>query len=155
MNYDYKGKYLLEVNGRYDGSSKFPKDSRFGFFPSVSVGWNMAQEDFMAGTSSWLDQLKIRGSYGLIGNQNIAAYSFVPSMSVNNKYMGWLINGAPVTAITSLPGLVRSDFTWEKVGTTNIGIDFALFNNRLSGLLNGINVIPKVCWLPVCSFRQW
>lgn len=134
VNYDYKGKYLLEVNGRYDGSSKFPKDSRFGFFPSVSVGWNMAQEDFMAGASSWLDQLKIRGSYGLIGNQNIAAYSFVPAMSVNNKYMGWLINGAPVTAITSLPSLVRSDFTWEKVGTTNIGIDFALFNNRLSGL---------------------
>ena len=73
VNYDYKGKYLLEVNGRYDGSSKFPKDSRFGFFPSVSVGWNMAHEDFMAGASSWLDQLKIRGSYGLIGNQDIAA----------------------------------------------------------------------------------
>lgn len=134
VNYDYMGKYLLEVNGRYDGSSKFPKDSRFGFFPSVSVGWNIAQEKFMEPAAGWLSQLKVRGSYGVIGNQNISPYAFVSSMTLNNKYTGWLINGAPVTAVTSLPALVSSTFTWEKVGTTNVGLDFALFDGRLSGL---------------------
>ena len=134
VNYDYMGKYLLEVNGRYDGSSKFPKDSRFGFFPSVSVGWNIAQENFMESVSDWLNQLKIRGSYGVIGNQNISPYAFVSSMSLNNKYMGWLIDGQPVTAVTSLPSLISTSFTWEKVGTTNIGLDFSFLDGRLSGL---------------------
>ena len=134
VNYNYKDKYLLEVNGRYDGSSRFPKDSRFGFFPSVSAGWNIAQESFMEGTKDWLGMLKIRGSYGMIGNQNIVEYAFIPSMSINNKYSGWLVDGNMVTAVTSLPSLVSSSFTWEKVGTTNVGIDFSLFNSRLSGL---------------------
>lgn len=134
VNYNYKDKYLLEVNGRYDGSSRFPKDSRFGFFPSVSAGWNIAQEKFMEGASDWLGMLKIRGSYGMIGNQNIVEYAFIPSMTINNKYSGWLVDGNMVTAVTSLPSLVSSSFTWEKVGTTNIGIDFSLFNSRLSGL---------------------
>lgn len=134
VNYDYRGIYLLEVNGRYDGSSKFPKDSRFGFFPSVSVGWNLAQEKFMSSTSGWLDQLKLRGSYGVIGNQNISPYTFVSSMALNNKYQGWLVDGAPVTAVTSLPALISSSFTWEKVSTTNVGVDFSLLNGRLSGL---------------------
>ena len=134
VNYNYKDKYLLEVNGRYDGSSRFPKDSRFGFFPSVSAGWNIAQEHFMEGAQDWLGMLKLRGSYGMIGNQNIVEYAFISSMSINNKYTGWLTNKQPVTAVTSLPSLVSSNFTWEKVGTTNIGIDFALFNSRLSGL---------------------
>lgn len=134
VNYNYKDKYLFEANGRYDGSSKFPKDSRFGFFPSVSVGWNIAQEAFMEKTQDWLGMLKIRASYGMIGNQNIAAYAFVPSMTINNKYNGWLVDKNYVTAVTSLPSLVSSSFTWEKVGTTNVGVDFSLFNNRLSGL---------------------
>ncbi len=135
VNYDYKGKYLLEVNGRYDGSSKFPKDSRFGFFPSVSAGWNIAQEKFMEGTQGWLGSLKLRASYGVIGNQNIAAYSFIPSMSLSNKYSGWLVDGKYVTAVTSLPGLVSTSFTWEDAATTNVGIDFSLFNSRLTGLV--------------------
>lgn len=134
VNYNYKDKYLLEVNGRYDGSSRFPKDSRFGFFPSVSAGWNIAQEGFMEGTSEWLGMLKLRGSYGMIGNQNIVEYAFIPSMTINNKYSGWLVDKNLVTAVTSLPSLVSSSFTWEKVGTANVGIDFSLFKNRLSGL---------------------
>ena len=134
VNYNYKDKYLLEVNGRYDGSSRFPKDNRFGFFPSVSVGWNITEENFMENTRSWLNQLKIRGSYGQIGNQNIVEYAFIPSMSISNSYNGWLVDGNRVAAVTSLPALVSTSFTWEKVGTTNIGVDFALFNSRLSGL---------------------
>ena len=134
VNYNYQDKYLLEVNGRYDGSSRFPKNSRFGFFPSVSVGWNITQEKFMEGTSNWLNQLKLRASYGKIGNQNIVEYAYIPSMTINNTYNGWLMNGNRVAAVTSLPALVSNSFTWEKVGTTNVGVDFALFNARLSGL---------------------
>lgn len=133
LNYNYQQRYLLEVNGRYDGSSKFPKSDRFGFFPSVSVGWNIMEESFMENSKSWLGGLKIRGSYGKIGNQNIPTYAYIPTMNINNKYGQWLSNGAYVTAITSLPSLVSSDFTWEKVATTNVGIDFTILNNRLSG----------------------
>lgn len=133
VNYNYKDRYLLEVNGRYDGSSKFPKDSRYGFFPSVSAGWNIAQENFMQSTQDWLGSLKLRASYGMIGNQNVAPYSFIPTMSVNNKYNGWLQNGGYVTAITSLPSLVSSNFTWEKVATIDVGLDFSMFNNRFTG----------------------
>lgn len=136
FNYDYMGKYLLEVNGRYDGSSKFPKDSRFAFFPSFSVAWNVAQEGFMEGTRKWLNQLKPRFSYGSIGNQSSAGYyDYIATMDLDTSSTVWL-NGndeSYVTAIDS-PGLVSSDFTWETITTTNIGLDFSLFDNRLTGL---------------------
>lgn len=134
FNYDYKEKYLLEVNGRYDGSSKFPKDSRFGFFPSFSVGWNIAKEGFADGADNWLNMLKIRASYGAIGNQNISPYSYISSMTMSNTYSGWLVDKNLVAAVTSLPELVSSSFTWEEVITTNVGVDFSLFNDRLTGL---------------------
>ena len=134
VNYNYLDKYLLEVNGRYDGSSKFPKSSRFGFFPSVSAGWQIAQERFMNSTRHWLDGLKLRASYGVIGNQNINPYTFTPSMSVNNKATSWIIDDTYVTSISSLPALVSQNFTWEKVGPINVGLDVNLFNNRLSGV---------------------
>ena len=134
VNYNYLDKYLLEVNGRYDGSSKFPKSSRFGFFPSVSAGWQIAQERFMNSTRHWLDGLKLRASYGVIGNQNNNPYTFTPSMSVNNKATSWIIDDTYVTSISSLPALVSQNFTWEKVGTINVGLDVNLFNNRLSGV---------------------
>ena len=134
VNYNYLDKYLLEVNGRYDGSSKFPKSSRFGFFPSVSAGWQIAQERFMNSTRHWLDGLKLRASYGVIGTQNINPYTFTPSMSVNNKATSWIIDDTYVTSISSLPALVSQNFTWEKVGTINVGLDVNLFNNRLSGV---------------------
>jgi hypothetical protein len=81
INYDYQGKYLLEANGRYDGSSKFPEENRFGFFPSFSAGWKIAEEKFMDWSDSWLNDFKIRGSWGEIGNQAIAEYGFTPIMS--------------------------------------------------------------------------
>lgn len=132
VNYNYKDKYLLEVNGRYDGSSKFPKNSRYGFFPSVSAGWQIAQEKFMESTQNWLDGLKLRASYGMIGNQNVAPYSFTPTMSINNKDNTWLVNNTYVTAISSIPALVSRSFTWEKVGTLDVGVDLTLLQNRLN-----------------------
>ena len=134
VNYNYQDKYLLEVNGRYDGSSKFPKSSRFGFFPSVSAGWQIAQEKFMESTRNWLDGLKVRASYGVIGNQNVNPYTFTPTMSVSNKSTSWIIDNTYVTSISSLPALVSQNFTWEKVGTVNVGLDVNLFNNRLNGV---------------------
>lgn len=132
VNYNYKDKYLLEANGRYDGSSKFPKENRYGFFPSVSGGWQIGEEKFMAKTRSWLDALKLRASYGEIGNQNIPAYAFTPSMTIDNKFNGWLSNGDYVTAIKDLPSLVSTTFTWEKVASTNIGLDMTFLNSRLT-----------------------
>lgn len=132
VNYNYLDRYLLEVNGRYDGSSKFPKESRFGFFPSVSIGWNIAQEKFMESSQDWLGALKLRASYGKIGNQNVPAYSFIPTMTADNKYKGWLSGNDYVTAITSIPSLVSKNFTWEKVGTIDVGLDVSMFNNRFT-----------------------
>lgn len=137
LNYDYKGKYLLEANGRYDGSSKFPKSSRFGFFPSVSAGWNMAREDFLKSVAgNWLTDFKIRASWGQIGNQAIDPYKFIPIMgTVEKKDVNWLVDGAkPVTL--NAPNLVSSNFTWETVETLGFGIDITAFNGRLQGVLD-------------------
>ena len=129
LNYSFMNRYLLEVNGRYDGSSKFPKNSRFGFFPSVSIGWRAGQEKFMEWSKSWLDDLKVRASYGSIGNQNINPYQYTPQMTVSSSNV-WLNGNDKVSAMTS-PGMVNQNFTWETVKTLNIGFDVNLFNNRL------------------------
>jgi len=128
LNYDYKGKYLFEANGRYDGSSKFPTDTRFGFFPSVSLGWNVANEDFMRWSAKWLNQFKLRTSWGQIGNQAISPYAYMPSMS--SYLAAWIQNGTQPTTLNS-PGLVSSTFTWETVQTLDFGLDMSLFNSRL------------------------
>ena len=135
FNYDYAGKYILEVSGRYDGSSKFPKKSRFAFFPSFSVAWNATEEDFFSGSRRWLNQLKPRFSYGSIGNQNSAGYyDYIATMGFNTKATTWLA-GTDEGYVTSLtaPGLVSAGFTWETITTMNVGLDFALFGNRLTG----------------------
>lgn len=134
LNYDYKGKYLFETNGRYDGSSKFPKKSRFGFFPSVSIGWNVAREAFMESVvGDWLSDLKLRGTWGQIGNQAIDPYKFVPTMSkVDKNNVAWLVNGAKPLTLNA-PGLVSDNFTWETVETLDFGFDVTALNGRLQG----------------------
>lgn len=134
FNYNYKGKYLFETNGRYDGSSKFPKKNRFGFFPSVSVGWNVAREDFMKPVAGeWLTDFKLRGTWGQIGNQAINPYKFVPTMGkVEKKDVAWLVNGAKPLTLNA-PGLVSDDFTWETVETLDFGFDITALNGRLQG----------------------
>ncbi|MEQ6119259.1 TonB-dependent receptor [Reichenbachiella sp. MALMAid0571] len=128
LNYDYQGKYLLEVVGRYDGSSRFHKDNRFVFMPSASVGWVLSEESFMSGAEGWLNFLKIRVSYGSQGNQQVGAYSYIPSMSTGTA--NWIINGER-PLYSSPGGLVSDSYTWEKVNTTNFGFDFAFFKNKL------------------------
>ena len=130
LTYNFDDRYLLTANARYDGSSKFPKLNRFGFFPSVSVGWRVANESFMDWSRDWLDDFKLRASYGSIGNQSIAPYGFVPQMTVG-QYNVWLDNGDRVSVITS-PGLVRANYTWERVSTLDLGFDLTAFSGRLN-----------------------
>jgi len=130
LTYNYDERYLLTFNGRYDGSSKFPKENRFGFFPSVSVGWRLGNEKFMGWANEWLNELKLRASYGQIGNQNISPYGFLATMNIAEGNL-WINNGAKVTYFTT-PGLIRANYTWEKVNSTDFGFDFNAFGNRLT-----------------------
>ncbi|QBQ43015.1 TonB-dependent receptor [Sphingobacterium psychroaquaticum] len=133
VNYDYDSRYLLEVNMRYDGSSRFRSDSRWGFFPSVSAGWNVSREHFFQQALPFVNLFKVRASYGELGNQNTKplypTYVVMPTGTANG---GWLINNTrPNTA--SAPGLVSALLTWETIRTLNMGLDFAFLSNRLSG----------------------
>ena len=133
LNYSFGGKYLIETNGRYDGSSKFPKGSRFGFFPSVSAGWRVSEESFMEGAKPVLSNLKIRGSYGSIGNQSVDPYQFVPEMSPRQP--NWVVGSTRPTTVGS-PALVSNSFTWEKVNTLDFGLDLGLLGNRLTAVFD-------------------
>lgn len=129
LNYIYKDKYLLETNGRYDGTSRFPKDSRFGFFPSVSLGWRISEEGFMSSTKDWLDNLKLRASYGTLGNQLLGDdyYPYISTMGTGTApYL--MANG--YIPYVSPAGLVSPSLTWETVVAKNIGLDLTLFNQR-------------------------
>ena len=130
INYNYKDRYLFEANGRYDGSSKFPKDDRFGFFPSFSVGWNIAREAWMEKALDYVSDLKLRASWGQIGNQNIGNYGYYSTMQPVGNSNYWLKDGEFITYI-STPGLVSNSFTWETVETLDIGFDASMFNSRL------------------------
>ncbi|MCL3850551.1 TonB-dependent receptor [Parabacteroides sp. GYB001] len=127
--YSYKNRYLLTATIRRDGSSKFGSNNRYGNFPSVSVGWNMAEEDFMKKNVTWLDQLKLRGGYGVLGNQEIDNYQYVSVVSTGINYPngnGGLIQGAFPKTFAS------PDIKWEETSMTNIGVDFMALQNRLT-----------------------
>jgi len=130
INYDFKKRYLLELNGRYDGSSRFPKASRYGFFPSFSAGWRFSEEKFMQGTQSWIDNIKIRASYGELGNQLLGSnyYPYLPQMPVGTTTNIFNIGTSPMV---SAAGLVSPSLTWENVASKNIGLDFSLFQRKL------------------------
>jgi len=136
LNYDYKGKYLLEANLRYDGTSRFRSDKRWNLFPSVSVGWNIAQEPFWQNFSGAVDLLKLRASWGKLGNQNTNSYYPTYSvMGLGTASGTWLTNGSrPNTAFP--PSLVSSTLTWEEIKTYNLGLDVGAFNNRLTSSLD-------------------
>jgi len=128
INYDYNNKYLLEVNGRYDGSSNFPTSGRWAFFPSVSAGWRITEESFMKNTKPAISDWKIRASYGTIGNQDVGANLFVPVMTTAQT--NW-ITGSARTTYTGMPQVVPSSLTWERINTLDIGTDLRLLDNNL------------------------
>lgn len=138
FNYDYKGRYLLEFNIRRDGTSRFRGNQRWATFPSVSIGWNVAREDFWQPLEKYINLLKPRFSYGSLGNQNTD--NWYPTYSIQNITVGspdeggrWLIDTANKSNIATSPGLVSSDLTWERIYNYNYGLDFGLLNNRLTG----------------------
>ena len=130
LNYGYKGKYLAEVSGRYDGSSKFPTNSKWGFFPSASVAWRVSEEPWMKWSEEWLDNFKIRLSAGSMGNGNVSPYSYTSEMTVSTA--DDIVLGGSYPSYTSVGSTVPVSLTWEKSTTYDVGLDLDFFNNRLS-----------------------
>lgn len=131
LNYDFKNRYLLEVNLRYDGSSRFLNDQRWSWFPSFSLGWNAAEEDFIKNNSTIFSVIKPRISWGQLGNQNTNLYyPFYLTQPITVNGGNWLINGVKPT-VSYVPGTISESLTWEKVKNVNAGLDIAAFKNRL------------------------
>ncbi len=128
-SYGYKGKYLAELSGRYDGSSKFPSKERWGFFPSASVGWRMSEERFMKDIS-WIDNVKWRFSYGMAGNGNVAPYKYMELLSFAKA--GLIVDGSQRTYTSAPSSVLPANLTWETASTLNLGLDLNFLNNRLS-----------------------
>lgn len=131
LNYNYKMRYMLMASFRYDGSSRFAKGNKWGFFPSVSLGWNVANENFWENMKDKINAFKVRLSYGGLGNQNIGLYQYIPVLSGNTSTLNYPFDGKTTSlgyAITSLPS---SNIKWETTIYKNLGIDLAFFGNKL------------------------
>ena len=130
VNYNFLGRYLLEVSGRYDGSSKFPTYSRWGFFPSVSAGWRISDEPWMGWSRSFIDNLKLRVSAGSMGNGSVAPYKYTSEMTLSKA--SDITIGGELPIVTSVASTVPQSLTWETATTYDIGLDFDILRNRLS-----------------------
>lgn len=129
INYDYRGKYLIEVSDRLDGTSRFMRGQRWGNFPSASVGWRISEEDFFRPAKSTVNNLKLRYSFGQLGNQQVGYYDFVRKVSLSTQ--SYLFGGNKSIS-SSIGAPVASNLTWEIVQQHNLGLDFGMFNNRLN-----------------------
>ncbi|MGV8091410.1 MAG: TonB-dependent receptor [Mangrovibacterium sp.] len=128
VNYGYQDRYLLEVNGRYDGSSRFPTDQQWGFFPSVSGGWRLSEEPFWHVNKNLFSDIKLRASYGSLGNGNIIPYQFLELLNIGNS--GRVLDGA-LNKKTSAPAPIPDGLTWEKATTIDFGLDFGMLRGKL------------------------
>lgn len=138
INYDYKHRYLLELAARYDGSWKFPPHHRWGFFPSVSVGWRVSEEKFWqnSAVSKYIDNLKLRISYGVMGDDNVSGYSAFDYLSGYNYNTGAAVMDGAVIETCSVRSLPVTNISWLKAKTFDIGIDVAFLKNRLTGTVD-------------------
>jgi TonB-linked SusC/RagA family outer membrane protein len=154
LNYDYKGRYLVEFSGRYDGTSRFAADSRWGFFPSASAGWRISEEEFFKPARKFVDNLKIRGSYGSLGNQNVSSYyTYMRLVSISDFSAYSFGEGSALAKYSSLGAPIASDLTWETAQQWDLGFDMTLFNNRLNVTVDGyirntINMLTDGVQLP-------
>lgn len=137
INYDYKSRYLFEVSGRYDGTSRFASGSRWGFFPSASAGWRISEESFFQLVRQWIDNLKVRGSFGSLGNQNISSYySFARLISISS--LGYTFGeGSVLPKYSSLSAPIASGMTWETAQQWDFGFDLTMLGNRLNLTVDG------------------
>jgi TonB-linked SusC/RagA family outer membrane protein len=129
LNYSFKDRYLVEADGRYDGSSKFPADQRYAFFPSVSAGWKISNEPFWKVSKELITNLKVRASYGSLGNGSIGSYAFQEKFNISKS--GRILNGV-LPQKTSQPGVLPDGLTWETSNTQNLGLDLGMLSNRLT-----------------------
>ena len=138
VNYDYKGRYLLEASGRYDGTSRFAAGSRWGFFPSGSVGWRISEEPFFKPLSEYVDNLKLRASFGSLGNQNVSSYyTYMRLISLSN-FAGYSFGeGSSMAKYSTLSAPVASDLTWETSEQWDLGFDLTMLKNRLNVTVDG------------------
>lgn len=137
INYDYKSRYLFEVSGRYDGTSRFASGSRWGFFPSASAGWRISEESFFQPVRQWIDNLKVRGSFGSLGNQNISSYySFARLIFISS--LGYTFGeGSVLPKYSSLSAPIASGMTWETAQQWDFGFDLTMLGNRLNLTVDG------------------
>lgn len=132
INYNYKDRILLELNGRYDGSSKFPENNRWAFFPSASAGWRISEEPFFAPAKSIVNNAKIRASYGEIGNQEVGSNMYIATIARQGSNVNWLGTGSTKMDTFGMPKMVSSTLSWETLATTNFGIDLGFLNGELN-----------------------
>ncbi|MEN8155522.1 MAG: TonB-dependent receptor [Bacteroidota bacterium] len=131
LNYNYLGKYLIEFAGRYDGSYRYHPDQRWGFFPVLSGGWRISEEGFIRDNISWISNIKIRGSYGIIGQDAGAPFQYVQAFSTSGGDV-WEFTEGKYTIGAASPSIVNKDLTWMESEIKDIGLDLGFFNNKLS-----------------------
>lgn len=131
VNYDYMGRYLVELSGRFDGTSRFDSSDRWGFFPSASFGWRVSDEGFFKPLQSFWDNAKLRFSLGSLGNQQVATYAYFDEVSTDNK-MSYTFDGLNSAYYAKVSDPKSSNLTWETITTYNFGVDLAFLNNRLT-----------------------
>ena len=129
INYDYKGKYLVELSGRLDGSSRFPRGQRFCIFPSGSFGWRFSQEEFFSPLRGWWNDAKLRISYGSLGNHQVGNYDYIRVVSMSKQSY---LFGGDKSSIATFSAPVAGNLTWEEVQQKNIGLDMAFLQNRIT-----------------------
>ena len=132
VNYDYKGIYLAEFNGRYDGSSRFPAHKQWAFFPSFSLGYRFSDEAYFEPLRDWWSNGKLRFSYGHLGNENVGSNRFISTITLYNQNVNWLNATGSKLSSASSPSMVSADLTWERVITTDVGLDLGFFGNSLT-----------------------
>ncbi|MDD2962022.1 MAG: TonB-dependent receptor [Muribaculaceae bacterium] len=162
INYDYKGIYLVELNGRYDGSSQFRPSKKWAFFPSASIGYRISEENYFETAKQYVNNLKFRASYGSIGNQDVSStslawYTYTPTIETSNS--SWVDASGNLASSNNMPTLAGSEMTWEKIRTLDIGLNMGFFSNRLTvdfdwyqrkndGMLVPRNAVPAVGGFP-------
>ena len=132
INYDYMDRYLIELSGRADGSSRFWSKNRWGFFPSGSIGWRASEEKFWKSVSNWWNNAKLRFSVGSLGNQQVSDYLFIENINAKNTDSSFTFNGTDKLQYATEDAPVANDLTWEKVTTYDWGVDLGFLNNKLN-----------------------
>jgi TonB-linked SusC/RagA family outer membrane protein len=132
INYDYKGIYLLEANGRYDSSSRFPANDQWAFFPSFSAGYRFSEEAYFKELKQYISNGKVRVSYGEIGNEAVGSNMFLSVVSARSNSASYWLNGTQMMTQYNMPTLVSSSLSWERIKTTDVGLDLGFLNNSLN-----------------------